>query len=78
MSSLRVYTTLTKPCKTKPPSLWCVGQLSNGQFAAKGPLGSKRHFRDIHAMQAFVTTYVITYGFDCTHTQSMRQALGRT
>lgn len=78
MSTLRVYTTLTKPCKTKEASTWSVGQLSNGQFAAKGPLGSKRLFKDIHAMQAFVTKYVITYGFDCTHTQSMRQALGRT
>ena len=82
MSTLTVFTTLTKPCKSKAPTTWQVGQLSTGQFAAKGPLvnGSprKRVFPDHTTMQAFIAKYVIRYGFDCTHSSSMRQALGRT
>lgn len=76
MTTLRVFTTLTKPCKSKAPTTWQVGQLSTGQYAAKGP--HKRVFSDYASMQEFVSRYVFCYGFDCTHSASMRQALGRT
>ncbi len=47
--------TLTKPCKTKAPTTWKVGQLTDGRYAAKGPKDSKRIFASYDEMQGFIT-----------------------
>jgi hypothetical protein len=75
-SSLSVLMTLTKPCKTKAPTTWKVGQLTDGRFAAKGPKDRKIFFKSYDDMQEFITRYIFRFGFDGTMSHTMRTRLG--
>lgn len=57
MTTLKVYTTLTKSFQTGTKSKWVFGQLSSGLFGAKNQAGKKKIFTSLTEMDKSIQSF---------------------